>query len=61
MSALTWAMPPALAKRYSIWSAAGAPLCSSAAISDGVTQPCAVLVIEVATPTTVRRWFVPSL
>ena len=55
MSALTWAALPALAKRYSIWSAAGAPLPSRAAISAGVTQPWAVPVIEVATPTTVKR------
>ena len=33
----------------------GRALLSSAAISAGVTQPCAVLVIEVATPTTVSR------
>src|SRR6516225_8991938 len=54
MSAFTWAVVPALANRYSICARSGDPGARSAAISAGVTQAWAVLVIEVAVPTTVR-------
>src|SRR5215472_15808945 len=43
----------ALEKRYSICDTCGAPAECSAAISPGVTQPCAVPVTDVAMPTTV--------
>src|SRR6516165_10712317 len=55
MSALTWAVVPALAKRYSICATSGSPGARSAAISEGITQAWAVRVIDVAVPTTVRR------
>src|SRR6516225_2420848 len=54
MSAFTWAVVPALAKRYSICAMSGDPGARSAAISAGATQAWAVRVIEVARPTTVR-------
>src|SRR5712671_3557878 len=53
MSAFTAAVVPALEKRYSICDTCGVPAACSAAISAGVTQPCAVPVTDVATPTTV--------
>src|SRR5260370_30621957 len=53
MSVFTAAVVPALEKRYSICDASGVPAACSAAISAGVTQPCAVPVTDVATPTTV--------
>src|SRR5947207_1607105 len=53
MSAFTAAVVPALEKRYSICDTSGVPAACSAAISAGVTQPCAVPVTDVATPTTV--------
>src|SRR6516165_10307899 len=55
MSAVTSAVVPALAKRYSICATSGVPGARSAAISAGATQAWAVLVIDVALPTTVRR------
>src|SRR5215470_1631715 len=51
-SAFTAAVVAALEKSYSICDAAGAPAEASAAISPGVTQPCAVPVTDVAMPTT---------
>jgi hypothetical protein len=39
MSAFTWAVVPALAKRYNSWLTSGVPGARSAAISVGVTQP----------------------
>src|SRR6266487_2833000 len=53
MSAFTAAVVPALEKRYRICDTSGVPAACSAAISAGVTQPCAVPVTDVATPTTV--------
>src|SRR5215469_13102306 len=53
MSAFTAAVVAALEKRYSICDSTGAPAACSAAISPGVTQPCAVPVTDVAMPTTV--------
>jgi hypothetical protein len=53
MSALIAAAVPALEKSYSICDACGVPAACSAAISAGVTQPCAVPVTDVAMPTTV--------
>lgn len=50
MSALTATLEPALANRYSICSVSGTP---SAVIWAGTTQPPAVPVAEVPTPTTV--------
>jgi hypothetical protein len=47
------AVVPALERRYSICDTSGAPAVCSAAISPGVTQPCAVPVADVAMPTTV--------
>src|SRR5215468_2080832 len=55
MSALTSAVVAALAKRYSICTTSGVPGARSAAISAGATQAWAVVVIDVAVPTTVRR------
>src|SRR5262249_23076224 len=55
MSALTSAVVAALAKRYSICATSGVPGARSAAISAGGTQAGAVVVIDVAVPTTVRR------
>lgn len=49
----TWAAVPALANRYSISAWAGAPAQRSAPSSAGSTQASAVLVIELAMPTTV--------
>src|SRR6516165_7543914 len=54
MSAVTWAVVPALEKRYSICVTCGAPGARSAEISAGVTQAWAVWVIDLAKPTTVR-------
>src|SRR5260370_26424741 len=54
MSAFTSALVPAVEKRYSICVTSGVAGARSAAISAGTTQPCAVSVIDVAKPTTVR-------
>src|SRR6516165_2553679 len=53
MSVFTAAVVAALEKRYSICDVSGVPAACRAAISDGVTQPCAVPVTDVAMPTTV--------
>ena len=53
MSAVSSACVPALAKRYSICETSGVPASRSAVSSAGVTQACAVPVIEFAMPTTV--------
>ncbi len=52
-SARTWASVPALANRYSSCAPGAAPGGCRAATSAGATQPSAVLVIELAKPTTV--------
>jgi len=53
MSVFTAAVVAALEKRYSICDVSGVPAACRAAISPGVTQPCAVPVADVAMPTTV--------
>ena len=53
-SARTWALVPALANRYSSCAPGAAPGGCRAATSAGATQPSAVLVMELAKPTTVN-------
>src|SRR5262249_39532224 len=53
MSEFTAAAVPAVENWESIGETSGVPAACSAAISDGVTQPCAVSVTDVAMPTTV--------
>ena len=52
----TCALVPAWANRYSSCPLGTAPRGCRAAVSAGATQPSAVLVMELAKPTTVRFW-----